>query len=106
VRAAISSASLSDPPCSRTESFTCSYCLARFEPFFTPRGGIAAPFGRCHRTRTPAGRRRKRARGFGRGPAWEYRQGSTRKGGPDVHQWRSPRTHRHRPAARLAALSD
>src|SRR5207302_1165924 len=40
VRAAISSARPSLAPCSRWLSLMCSYCRARFVPFFTPRGGI------------------------------------------------------------------
>src|SRR5436305_668958 len=40
VRAAISSARPSLVPRSRWLSLTCSYCRARFVPFFTPRGGI------------------------------------------------------------------
>src|SRR5918996_1979804 len=42
VRAAISSARSSDEPRSLSDSFTCSYCLARLLPFLTPRGGMSA----------------------------------------------------------------
>jgi hypothetical protein len=35
-----------DVPRSRSESLMCSYCRARFVPFFVPRGGIAASFVR------------------------------------------------------------
>src|SRR5204863_7336099 len=40
VRAAISFARPSEVPRCRCERLTCSYCLARFVPFLTPRGGI------------------------------------------------------------------
>src|SRR5512139_2406328 len=40
VRAAISSASSSDEPRSRSESLMCSYWRARFVPFLVPRGGM------------------------------------------------------------------
>ena len=40
VRAAISSALSSERPCASSLFFTCSYCLARLVPFFTPRGGM------------------------------------------------------------------
>src|SRR3954468_13974850 len=40
VRAAISSARLSERPCCFSLCLTCSYWRARFVPFLTPRGGI------------------------------------------------------------------
>ena len=43
VRAAISSARPSERPWLFSLFLTCSYCLARFVPFCTPRGGIFAP---------------------------------------------------------------
>src|SRR5581483_10261532 len=41
VRAAISSARLSEAPLRRSLCLMCSYCRALFVPFFTPRGGTA-----------------------------------------------------------------
>src|SRR5215212_3077956 len=43
VRAAISLARPVERPCCFWLRFTCSYCRARFVPFFTPRGGMPAP---------------------------------------------------------------
>src|SRR5690242_18070004 len=48
VRAAISSARLSERPCCFWLSLMCSYWRARFVPFLTPRGGIQGGYpGRC-----------------------------------------------------------
>src|SRR4051812_39977049 len=51
VRAAISSALLTERPCSRSLSLTCSYIRSHLLPFGTPLGGIAASFQRF----SPAG---------------------------------------------------
>src|SRR5512139_775469 len=49
VRAAISSALLSERPAPRSLSLTCSYIRAHFVPFLTPPGGIATSFRSSHR---------------------------------------------------------
>src|SRR5215208_2457513 len=73
VRAAISSARSVETPFSLALSLMCSYWRARFVPFFTPRGGMQAPFLAVFQLVPRSGRTKRRrydGRGAERCPSW------------------------------------